>query len=140
MIMIKDILCIQYFVLLFQDTYFKLMHLVETAREEYRNAGEKGRTTLLGKHHQPQTLNPSSPQDTLHKEEKKKPNVEATTLPRPDYQTILLSALLNTPYMKDGEASPPDSKEEEDKVVENTSGSSSIHLLCTTQEGSSAPR
>lgn len=117
--------------ILFQETFFKLMDLVEKAREDYRKANHKGRMPHLDNHHQPQTLNPT-PQETPDKKEKNTATnaVMETKLQRSDYQTILLSALLNTPYMKDGAASPPDTEEEEDidKVV-NTRDSSGSYLL-----------
>lgn len=105
------------------------------AREEYRNASEKGKMALVDNHYQPQTLN-LSPQVAPDKEEKKMADASETKLQRSDYQTLLLSALLNTPYMKDGAASSPDTEEEEDddKVVQNTCDSSGIYLL-RAQEG-----
>ncbi|KAK3883854.1 hypothetical protein Pcinc_011851 [Petrolisthes cinctipes] len=91
-----------------EELYFKLMSMVERARKEYRNVGERGRKLFLDKHkhrhHDP-------PLQEVPEEEKQTAATATTKLRRPDYQTILLSALHNTPYLKEGAESPPDSEE-----------------------------
>ncbi|KAK4309559.1 hypothetical protein Pmani_018822 [Petrolisthes manimaculis] len=91
-----------------EEMYFKLMSMVESARKEYRNVGERGRKWFLDKH-KPQHHDPSLQE--VPEEEKQIAATATTKLSRPDYQTILLSALHNTPYLKEGAESPPDSEE-----------------------------